>query len=164
MFSDIVESLKQPVWFQRGILHTPLDAMSYTNNALLVMSALGILGGIFVIAFTGDVSQMAHQISSINEMKRKYISEKIDIMSVDLTNTSVIVTLTNFGKYPVDILGVVDGTGTQLSCISNNVDSKNFTIPIDTMTEFTCPIKKPFDDSAIHYIITDTNQILEIKP
>jgi len=163
MFLYIVKSFKQPSWFQRGLC-TPLDAISYTNNVLLVMAALGVLGGIFVIAFTGDIASMSQTISSINDMERKYLSEKIDVMSVDLTDTHTIITLTNYGKYPVEIIGILDGVGAELTCNSNNSDTADFVIGPEELLEFTCAIEIPFTDDAVHYVITDTYQVMEILP
>jgi len=163
MFLYIMKSFKQPSWFQRSLC-TPLDALSYTNNVLLVMAALGVLGGIFVIAFTGDIASMSHTISSINDMERKYLSEKIDVMSVDLTSTHTIITLTNYGKYPVEIIGIIDGVGTKLTCNSNNSNTADFVIGPDELLEFTCAIEIPFTDDAIHHVITDTYQVMDILP
>lgn len=154
---------KQPSWFQRGLC-IPLDALSYTNNVLVVMASLGVLGGIFLMAFAGDLTAMSHQISSINDMERKYLNEKIDVVSVDLIATDTIITLTNYGKYEVKILGILDGVGTELICDSNNSDVKNFVISPEQLLEFTCDIVIPFDSAAIHYVVTDTRQIIEIRP
>mgnify|MGYP000114220379 CR=1 FL=1 len=154
---------KQPSWFQRGLC-TPLDALSYTNNVLVVMAFLTVFGGIFLIAFAGDITSMSHQISSINDMERKYLNEKIDVISVDLTVDYTVITLTNYGKYPVEILGILDGTGTELICETNNSDVKNFVILPEELLEFTCDILKPFDSTAIHYVVTDTRQIIEVMP
>ena len=162
---NVKSNFKQPYcWFQRDLC-TPLDAISYTNNAMLVMAALSILGGIFVISFAGDIASMSEQISSINNMERKYLSEKIDVMSVDSNADNVVITLVNYGKYPVEILGILDSVGNDLTCDSNNSDNNNFVINPDELLEFICEIGiAPFDDDTIHYIITDTMQIIEARP
>jgi len=163
MFYNIMRSFKKPSWFQRG-MSTPLDALSYTNNALLVMAALGVLGGIFVIAYTGDIASMSHSIASINEMERKYLNEKIDVISVDLTATHTVMVLTNFGRYSVEILGILDGVGTELTCVSNNAIPQDFVISPEDLLEFTCSLDLPYNDTAIHYVVTETRQVITIEP
>lgn len=154
---------KQPFWFQRGLC-TPLDALTYSNDVLLVMGALTILGGIFVVGFGGDIASMSQEISSINEFERKYLNEKIEVVTVDLTDTHTIITLTNYGKYPVEIRGVVDMASNELVCNSNNSDSADFIIQSDDLLEITCAIVIPFNSTAIHYVITDTIQIITVEP
>lgn len=154
---------KQPFWFQRGLC-APLDALTYSNDVLLVMGALTVLGGIFVLGFGGDIASMAQEISSINEFERKYLNEKIEVSTVDLTNTHTIITLTNYGKYPVEISGVIDGARNELVCNSNNFDSVDFIIESDNLLEITCVIVIPFDNAAIHYVVTDAMQIIVVEP
>ena len=154
---------KQPFWFQRGLC-TPLDAITYSNDVLFVMGALTVMGGIFVAGFGGDIASMAQEISSINEIERKYINEKIELTTVDLTSTHTIITLTNYGKYPVEILGVIDRARNELVCTSNNSDSADFIIESENLLEITCAIIIPFDNTAIHYVVTDTMRIILIEP
>ena len=163
MFYNIVRSFKrQPRWFQTGLC-TPLDALSYTSNVLLVSAALGVLGAIFLTAFAGDLSGMAQTISSINDIERKYLNEKINVISVDLTDTQTIITLSNYGKYPVDILDILDGIGHTLTCTSNNNDDTNFVISPGELVEFSCEVES-YDADTTHYILTDTMQIISAQP
>ena len=162
-----IESFKtQPRWFQRS-LGTSLDALSYTNNVLLVTALLGVLGGIFLIAFAGDVLSMSEAISSISDIKRKYLSEKVDVVSSDVIGSSVVITLTNRGEYPVEVLGVLDGVGNTLNCVSNNSDVTDFVIlPEQQLLEVTCVtvVLSAVDAAAYpdHYVVTDTHQIVKV--
>ncbi len=167
-----LQSLIQPCWLQRS-LNTSLDALSYTSNVLLAMAALGVLGGLFLIAFSGEVASMSHGIASINEMEKKYLNEKVDVLSVDIVSSTVpskvVITLVNYGKYDSQILAILTDVGKDLTCTANGSDLESLVIEPENKVEITCDITvnpESFIDSndPKFYVLTDTRQILTAKP
>ena len=165
-----LQSLIQPCWLQRS-LNTSLDALSYTSNVLLAMASLSVLGGIFLIAFSGEVASMSHGISSINEMEKKYLNEKVDVLSVDLVSSKVVITLVNYGKYDFQILAILTDVGKDLTsvCTANGSDLKSLVIEPENKVEITCSVTITSESFIDHnepkfYVLTDTRQILTAKP
>lgn len=153
---------KPPNWFQRS-LGTPLNAFSYTNETLMVFAIFGVLGGIFVVIFADDIGAMSQSIASLNEMEKKYLSEKISVMSTDATENKVIITITNYGKYDSTVLDVMNSVGGSMSCASNNSDEANFMVSSGDLLEISCVTDDP-TDTPVYYVVTDSYNVIEVKP
>ena len=137
-----------------------LSALSYTNELLIVSSAVFVLGGLSIGLFYSDTESTAIMLTEINRANREIINEKIDVLSVDISATHLIFTLSNYGNKDTEIVKVLDSVLEPCDCISNNTDPTDFVIPINESMEVSCEI----NGGEPYYAVTDTTQILKVIP
>lgn len=151
----------QPKLLQRSLC-TPLKAVAYTNEVLVVSAMLGTLTVLLLASYAGNIEVMSSGIARINDLRQELLQEKIDIISSARVGPNVIVTLTNYGNSDTVLLGFFAGDdGSEITtCMSNNSDNKDMTVASGRLLEVTCPV-----DPGVSKILiaTDTQTILEAR-
>ena len=142
-------------------LCTPLDAVTYTNEFLIVSGAVATFMVLLLASFAGNIDVMSDAIGKINEKKQEILNEKIDIISAEKSGTKAIIILTNYGIYDTEILAFFSDVsqGQELVCISNNVNA-DMTVVAAGLLEVTCEI---LPSASKILAVTSTRNILESK-
>lgn len=143
-------------------LCTPLDAVTYTNEFLIVSGAVATFMVLLLASFAGNIDVMSDAIGKINEKKQEILNEKIDIISAEKSGNTAIIILTNYGIYDTEILAFFSDVsqGQELACISNNVPNTDMTVVAAELLEVTCTI---LPSASKILAVTSTRNILESK-
>ncbi len=141
-------------------LSLPLSGLSYTNELLIVSSAVLVLGGLSIGVFYSDTESTSSMLVEINRINRDILNEKIDVISADTSATHVVFSLSNYGSRDTEITAVLDSDANSIDCTSNNADSANFVVLTGKHMEVSCVLQG--DDK--YYAVTDTGQILKVIP
>ncbi len=141
-------------------LCTPLNAVTYTNEFLVVSGAVGSLMVLLLASFSGSIETMSGVIGDINTQRQNALYEKIDILSSEsvASRTKAVIILSNYGKHDTVLLSFFSDPGIVISCTSNNAEATDMTITAGGLLEVTCVI--PPSASRV-LILTDTRNILE---
>ena len=143
-------------------LCTPLNAVAYTNEFLVVSGTVGSLMVLLLASFAGSIESMSGVIGDINNQRQNRLNEKIDVISSEYVTgrTKAVIVLTNYGKHDTTLLAFLSDLGTALSCTSNNPDATDMTIAAGGLLEVTCVVP-PSANRVL--ILTDTRGILEVS-
>ena len=144
-------------------LCTPLDAVTYTNEFLIVSGAVATFMVLLLASFAGNIDVMSDAIGKINEKKQEILNEKIDIISAEKSGNTAIIILTNYGIYDTEILAFFSDVsqGQELTCRSNNVPNTDMTVVAAELLEVTCDLLHPSASKIL--AVTSTRNILESK-
>ena len=143
-------------------LCTPLDAVTYTNEFLIVSGAVATFMVLLLASFAGNIDVMSDAIGKINEKKQEILNEKIDIISAEKSGSRAIIILTNYGIYDTEMIAFFSDVsqGQQLTCRSNNDDNGDMTVVAAELLEVTCDISP---SASKILAVTSTRNILESK-
>ncbi len=150
---------KQPNKIQKSLC-TPLEAVAYTNEVLIVSGAVTSLLILLLASFAGNIDTMSVAIGNINDLKQEILNEKIDIISSEIIGANVVIVLTNYGTHDSLLLAFFSDAGSEITCVSNNLNSADMTIIAGKLLEITCPV---IPNTSKILVVTKTHNILEAQ-
>jgi len=155
----MIKKTKQSNFIVKGT-RTPLTAMSYINQVVIITTGLSLVSALAFTAFSNDSQSMSFVLAEINHFHKDILGEKFVILATDVVNWTSIITITNYGTES-SILAILSDTGQELECTTNNTDNSDFVVPTDQVIEVTCI---DLTGSTKFYVVTETRQILEALP
>ncbi len=147
---------KRSLCIQRSLC-TPLDAMAYTHEVLIISSMVGVFLVLLLASFGDSISSMSEMVGKLNQQKSAMLSEKISVISADIVDSKTVIVISNYVKYNSSISKAFFENIT-ISCTSDNADPADMSVQPGKLISLTC-------DSITDklYLLTENQNILQVN-